>query len=354
MDPVRLAIIGAGGIGARHIELAVQEADCELTAIVDPAPETKKLPHAVGVAHYSEPTAMLQAGLAEAAIIATPNALHAPMGELCAAHGLHILVEKPIAETVAAGRRLVAAADASGVHLLVGHMRRYDPAVEKARDMLRSGEIGQLLAVQATWALQKPDAYFEIAWRRQDGGGPVLLNLIHDIDCLRYICGEIASVYAETSNSVRGFEVEDTAAIVLRFRGGALGTVTVSAAAPSPWGWERATGENPIIPATGENCFRFIGTTGALDFPGLQLWRHDGPEPAGWHQSVRLVSTAAVTERASLAAQLAHFCRVVRGVEAPRIAGADGLGTLAATMAVLESARRRVPVSPQYFETGDS
>ncbi len=344
MEPVRLAVIGAGGIGARHVALAMAEPACELVAVVDPAPEATALAAEIGVAHYPDHQAMLAAGPAEAVVVATPNALHLPVAIACAREGLHMLVEKPIAETVAAGAELVAAADRAGVRLAVGHMRRFDPAVEAAREIVRSSEIGRLVALSAIWANRKPDAYYEVEWRRQAGGGPVLLNLIHDLDSLRYIVGEIESVTAETSDGARGFEVEDTAAILLRFEEGALGTVTLSDAAASPWGWERATAENPIIPPTGEDCYRFMGTTGALDFPSLALWRHPGP--IGWDQPIERQAAPTLPERAALAAQLAQFCRVVRGEEAPKVSGADGLATLAATLAVLESARLGRPVRP--------
>jgi predicted dehydrogenase len=82
--------------------------------------------------------------------------------------------------------------------------------------------------VAGLWLLKKPDDYFNVAWRRERGGGPILINLVHDIDSLRFICGEIVEVQASTSNKVRGFGVEDTAALLLKFANGAIGTVTVS------------------------------------------------------------------------------------------------------------------------------
>jgi predicted dehydrogenase len=346
MAPLRLAVIGAGGIGARHVELVSAEASCRLVALADPASASVDLARKAGVAHYADYEELLERERPEAAIVAVPTALHTPVGVACAQRGVHVLMEKPIAESVAAGRELLAAVERADVRLVVGHLRRFDPAVEAAREIIDSGEIGRLVAVAATWCLRKPEAYYEAAWRREPGGGPVMINLIHDIDSLRAICGEIDKIYAETSSAVRGFPVEDTAAIILRFANGALGTVTVSDSAPSPWGWEQATGENPIIPASQENCYRFMGTEGALDFPSLTLWHHEGSEPGDWTRPI-VSASRSLGERASLVKQLRHFCRVARGEEAPRISGADGLATLAATLAVLESARLGAPVVPE-------
>ena len=259
--------------------------------------------------------------------------------------GVHVLMEKPIAETLASGGRLCEAVEQAGVRMAIGYHRRFDPAVEAARNIVRSGEIGSLLAVSVTWAVRKPEAYFESEWRRKPGGGPVLINLIHDIDSLRYICGEIASVYAETSHAGRGFEVEDTAAILIRFSNGALATVTASDTTPSPWGWEAATGENPSVAASGENCYRFLGTNGSLDFPRLEIWRHDGTGLGIWERPLRR-DARPLSVRSALVAQLRHFCRVVAEDETPRVDGADGLATLAAAVAVLESGRRGIPVVP--------
>ena len=345
MGAARLAVIGAGVIGARHARLVAAEPACELVAIADPDPAVADLATEIGVAYYGDYACMLDAVRPEGAVVAVPTGLHAPIGIACAAKGVHLLMEKPIAETLASGGRLCKAVEHAGVRMAVGHHRRFDPAVEAARNIVRSGEIGRLIAVSVTWAVRKPDDYFEPEWRRKPGGGPVLINLIHDIDSLRYICGDIESVYAEIGRAARGFEVEDAAAILIRFACGALGTVTASDAAPSPWGWEAATGENPDVATSGENCYRFLGTDGSLDFPHLELWRHDGTGPGSWEHPLRRDSRP-LAERAALAAQLRHFCRVVAQGEAPRVDGADGLATLAAAVAVLESGRRCIPVVP--------
>ncbi len=347
MAPARIAVIGAGLIGSRHVRLAAEEPDCDLVAIADPAPDVEAMATEAGVPLYRDYVEMLRRERPDGAIVAVPNSLHTEVGQVCVACGVHVLIEKPLADTVASGRALLRAADDAGIRVAVGHHRRFDPAVELARETLRAGRIGRLLAVQCLWSVRKHDVYFEAAWRRRrPGGGPVLINLIHDVDLLRHLCGGIVRVQAESGAEARGQEVEDTVGAVLRFESGVLGTITASDAAPSPWGWEQATGENPDVPRTGRNCYRFLGTRGALGFPRLELWRHDDLEGGSWLEPVAL-EPLETGERASLARQLAHFCRVVRGEEAPRVSGADGLATLAATTAILTAVRTEGPITPE-------
>jgi predicted dehydrogenase len=343
---VRLAVIGAGRIGVRHARLAAAEPACALVAIADPDPAAAALAAEVGAAHYERYGEMLDAVRPDGVIVAVPTGLHAEVGIACAAQGVHLLIEKPIADSLAAGRRLVAAAEAAGVGLAVGHHRRFDPAVRGARDIVRGGGIGTLLAVSVTWAVRKPDAYFDLEWRRLPGGGPVLINLIHDIDSVRTVCGEIERVYAETGRVGRGLAVEDTAAIVMRLAGGALCTVTASDAAPSPWGWETATGDNPSVPATGADYMHLFGSEGALEFPSLARWRHAGGAPGDWEHALRR-ETRPPAPRAALAAQLRHLCRMIAEGAPPMVDGREGLATLAATVAVLQSAERGAAVAPE-------
>jgi predicted dehydrogenase len=336
MTKVRLAVIGAGAFGQRHLSYLQREPLCEVVAVADPMPAAADFAAAHGYRYFSDYCSMLDAVKPEGAIIASPNALHAPMGLACAERGIHILVEKPIAETLPAAQALAAAAGRAGVALLVGHHRRYNPIIEKAREIVRGGGIGRLTAVVAMWLLRKPDPYFDVAWRREPGGGPVLINLIHDIDDLRFICGEIASVQAITSSGIRGFAVEDTAAISLRFASGALGTATLSDVVSAPWSWELTSGEAAQYPQLRENCYMFAGTEGSLTVPKLELWRYEGEQ--SWTRPL-VKQMFAVTTADPLTRQLRHFCHVIRGEETPRITGADAARTLATTLAVLDAAR---------------
>jgi len=249
-----------------------------------------------------------------------------------------VLVEKPIADSVEEALRLVAAADQARVPLLVGHHRRHNPLIEKAREMVQGGALGRLAAVSALWLLQKPPEYFDVPWRREPGGGPLLINTIHDIDDLRYICGEIEAVQAMTSSSVRNFPVEDTAVLTLRFAGGALGTVTVSDAVAAPWSWELASGESAQYPARRhEPCYFFSGTAGSLALPEMDFWSYKGGK-TGWHAPLSSERIAVAGEDPQVR-QLRHFIRVARGEEAPRVGGADATRTLAVVLAMHEAAR---------------
>ena len=335
MSKVRIAVIGAGAFGQRHIAYLKREPSCEIVAIADPDAAAVEYAKAEEFRHFADYRAMLDEVKPEGAIIASPNALHVPMGLACAERKVHMLVEKPLADTVAAARELSEAAERAGVALLVGHHRRHNPMLEKARELVQGGAIGKLTAVAALWLIRKPDDYFKVAWRREQGGGPILINLIHDIDDLRFVCGEIASVQAMVSNVVRGFPVEDTAAITLRFAGGALGTVTLSDAVPAPWSWELTTGESPLYPQRPENCYLFAGTAGSLTVPTLELWRYRGDQ--SWTAPLEKEKIEVAAED-PLTRQLRHFARVIRGEESPRITGTDATRTLAATLAVSESA----------------
>lgn len=345
MPPVRIAIVGGGLIGERHARFAAAEPGCELVAIADPAPAIEKLAAGCGARWYRDHVEMLDAERPQGVIVATPNRLHVPVGRACIERGIAALVEKPLADTLEAARELVETAERAGVALMTGHHRRFNPLVEAAHAILRSGELGDLLAVNALWSARKPDDYFETAWRREPGGGPILINLIHDIDCLRHLCGEIEEVRALTGASARDHAVEDTAAILLRFAGGALGTVTLSDAAPSPWSWEAGSGDNPGIATSGQNCYHFLGTRAALGFPVLAVWRHAGGAPGHWGLPLQC-DLRPVEPREALAGQIAHFCAVIEGRAEPRVSGREGLATLAATLAVHEAARTGAAVRP--------
>ena len=272
--PVRLAVMGAGLIGRRHVAHILAVPQAALAAIIDPSPAAVAWAAQHRLPCYPSFKAMQAAVTVEGVIVATPTRLHVDNGLEVIAAGIPVLVEKPIADNVGAATRLVEAAEAAGVPLLVGHHRRHNPMIQAAKATVASGKLGQLVSVHGFFWLMKPDAYFDVAWRREAGAGPILTNLIHDIDLLRYLCGEVEAVQALTSNAVRGHAIEETAVVLLRFKSGALGTINVSDSIVAPWSWEHTTGENPVYPRTDQSCYTLGGTLGSLNIPTLEFW-HD-------------------------------------------------------------------------------
>ena len=257
--------------------------------------------------------------------------------------GVPVLVEKPIADTVSAAEDIVNAADTSGVPVLVGHHRRHSPLLARAAEAVASGVLGRPVAIVGSALFYKPDDYFEAApWRTRNGGGPILINLIHDIDALRALCGEIVQVQAVSSNAARGFEVEDTAALTLTFSNGALGTFIVSDSAASARSWEQTSRENPRYDtADDQDCYHIAGTRGSLSVPTLRLRTYDGI-PSWWEKFT--VSTLAAERADPLVEQLDHFEQVIAGTASPRVTARDGLQSLRVVDGVRESIRLGRPV----------
>ena len=342
MQPVRLLLIGAGVIGRTHIDRIGRDPHLALAGIAEPSAAGKALAEQLGVPWAASHLELLDRTQAQGAIVATPNASHVGMAIDCLERGVAALVEKPVADTVAEALALVQAQQRTGVPVLVGHHRRHNPINSRARSILQDGRLGRVVTANVMCTVLKPDAYFDAAWRRQPGGGPVLINLIHEIDMLRFLCGEITEVQALSSNAVRGFAVEDTAAAVLRFASGALGTVVLSDAAASPWCWDFCAAEQDQYPRQDVQSHFIAGTHGSLSLPDLALWNYRGER--SWHAEMTLEKTF-VHKADAYSRQLQHFAAVIEGREAPLCSAVDGLRTLQATLAVAEAARSGQAVS---------
>lgn len=316
-----------------------------LIGICDVDPGREKLAIDINVPFYLDLDEMLDRERPDGAIIATPTHTHLANAEICARHAVNILVEKPIADSLEDAYRMIELAEEAGVKLLVGHHRRHNPLVQRTRSMVQNGFLGKLVAVSVLWTLRKPDDYFEISWRRsRPGGGPALINLIHDIDNLRFICGEIRQVNAIASSSIRKYDVEDTLSITITFENGALGSILVSDTVVAPWAYELNTGENPYYPRVKENCYYFVGTQGSLAFPQMEHWYYADKDKVGWQYPLKK-SKYEVKYADPLQIQLEHFGRVIQGEDIPLVDGLDGARSLAAVLSVKDSAETHTPVT---------
>jgi predicted dehydrogenase len=216
---------------------------------------------------------------------------------------------------------------------------------------VRSGILGQLVGVMGSAVFYKPDSegYFDgpNAWRRQPGGGPILINMIHEVGNLRAMLGEIAAVQAFASNATRGFAVEDTVAINLRFQNGALGTFLLSDTAASPRSWEQTSQENKAYPTyDDEDCYVITGTNGCLSVPTMRIKTYPRPEDRSWWKPFE-VGVVGMVRDDPIKHQMEHFGAVVRGEAQPIVSAEDGLKNLRITEAIVEAAK-----SGAVVETG--
>jgi len=354
VNPITIAVAGAGVIGRRHIELIQRSADCRLVAIVDPSPSAADYARAQNVPLYRSLAELLsKPGRPDGVILATPNQLHADQALECIVAGVATLVEKPVAHTVEAGIRLCKAAEAANARILVGHHRRHSSIMSKACEIVAQGTLGRIVCVVGTALFYKADneGYFDEApWRKEPGGGPILINMIHEIGNLRSLCGEIIAVHAFSSKAIRNFAVEDTASINFRFANGALGTFVLSDTAASSRSWEHTSGEDPGFGkahAPNDDCYLVAGTFGSLAIPTMTLKRYAREEDRSWHKALD-TSIVPLTVVDPLERQLAHFCDVIRGTAKPLVSARDGLQNLRIVEAIAESARTGSVVSTTF------
>ncbi|SPF78022.1 Gfo/Idh/MocA family protein [Pseudoprimorskyibacter insulae] len=341
MTKLPLCVIGGGSIGMRHIEVSNLSDKVDLTAIVEPFEARRKelagmgLPVVASIDEVPERT--------RATIIATPTQDHCASGLAALSRGWAVIVEKPTAGTLDDARKLVAEAEAKGIPLFTGHHRRCHPFSIAAREAL--GQIGDLVGIQGLWSLRKHNTYYDAEWRRMPGAGPLLTNLTHEIDLLRFFVGEMSEVTAMLSSARRGFVIEDTAAMAFRFDNGALGSILISDAGASPWSFEAASAENPIIAASGQDYIRIVGTEGALEFPSLTLWGRSGPGEIEWSKPLLRNDAPSFAKIDPLLAQVERFADVVGGAEDSILCtGHDGIAAMEMTLATALSGKQGRPV----------
>ena len=324
---IRIGVAGAGLIGKQHIAAIERAEGVTLSAIFDPA---------VGddAPWPTAPDLHSLAGMSDGIILAVPNALHAPMARNLIEAACPMLIEKPLTGTAAEGKALVEAA--GDVPILVGHHRRHNPLVAKAKEIVESGQLGTLTTVHGQCWLPKPDHYFEAAWRQGVGAGPLFINLIHDVDVLMHLCGPIKQVQAFESNPVRGAQAEEVSVAILRFASGVLGTVNLADVALGPWSWELPAGETLAYPKTDHSAYLIGGTHGSLALPNLTVWSQEqGPD---WWAPIP-DTTVPVAPGDSLVAQITHFADVIRGDAQPLVTAADGLRAVQVIEAIKSAAQ---------------
>lgn len=219
--PLRFGVIGLGSMGRNHVRVLSEEPAVELVAVADVDDEARgRIEKARRVTAYRSYEAMLAEERLDAVVIALPTSLHEEAAVAAAAAGVHFLVEKPLAGSVEAARRIKEAAAAAGVEATVGHVERFNPVVTATKRGLVAGELGRVFQIRANRTGPLPV-------RIKDVGVVVDLGT-HDFDMVRYLVDKpVDRVFAETAKRMLS-DHEDLFSGLMRFTDGAIALFDVN------------------------------------------------------------------------------------------------------------------------------
>ncbi len=325
-EPLDVCVIGCGSMGRNHVRVLSDLPGVELRAIVDANTQvTAHLAHRYRVPAYPTLEAMLDELTPQAAVVAVPTVEHLRIASALIERGVHVLVEKPIAASVAEARELITRAEAQGVALFVGHIERFNPAVLELRRRLSAGELGRVLHVEARRQGPFPA-------RIQDVG--VIVDLaVHDIDLLRFVTGsEVERVYAETTQRLHHAH-EDMVRATLRLADGVVGSLAIDWLTPTKVRELTVTGERGM--------FQVNLLTQDLTWfenAAAEEERDDDIALLRGVQEGRMIRHL-VKKREPLVAELEAFVRFIHDRTADRVSGEDGTAAIRVAQAMIESSR---------------
>jgi predicted dehydrogenase len=223
---VKIAVAGAGVMGRNHVRVCGELEGLEVVGVVEPARDAaERIGRLFRVRTFDSLSRLLAETRPDALIISTPTSSHFAVAQEALAAGVHVLVEKPIAATVEEGRSLIAAATRAGVHLAVGHIERFNPAVRELKQRLDAGELGRVYQIMARRIGPFPP-------RIQDVG--VVVDLAtHDVNVMEHVVGApIERLYAETSRRIHQTQ-EDLVSCTMRFANGTVGVIDINWLTPT-------------------------------------------------------------------------------------------------------------------------
>ena len=307
---LRVGIVGLGAMGRHHARIWRQMEGVYLVGGADPEGDSYRA--AVGLPIVPDVDALIELGV-DAVSVAVPSNRHESVGTKLAEAGVHSLIEKPVADSVAAARRLAKAFDDAGLVGVVGHVERFNPALIELRKRLSRGQLGQVYAVST----------------RRVGPFPVRVNDVgvvfdlatHDIDLIHWLCGPFATMHSVAQSVVDGSH-EDLIEVIGVLDSGVIATMSVNWVSPVK-----------------ERRVSVVGTKGAFvaDLLSADLTFHENGEvPTEWDEMSRLRgvtegnrTTFAIAKKEPLVAELEAFRDAVLGdSEAPVVPLSDGVGVL--------------------------
>jgi predicted dehydrogenase len=320
----RVAILGAAHTGHAwaYSRTLAESPNADVVGIHDEDPEhTRWIRQDFGIAAATDAEALVAS--ADAVLVCSANADHRAHVELAAAHGKHVLCEKPIATTVEDARAIVAACDAAGVQLHLAFVSRFLPMVARAQDAVRSGRLGDLIGLVGGNRGRPPLPPAYPGWITDPvaaGGGALIDHSVHVTDVMRHVSGlEVAQVSAEAGALLWDCGVDDVAVVSLRFENGAVGSIDPSWSVPADHPWDY------------DFYLRLVGTEGSLDLTDLAESLHVVTTRDGGPRGLRYASFAEDADRAMVEAFLASVRAGSR--QEPCAGGEDGVRALEVALA---------------------
>lgn len=339
MSPIRFAVFGLNQ-GSKIARDAIANPELDLVAVAGFGEQAVTTARDLDVPLYEDYLDLIAKEKLDAVAIALPNGLHVSSTQACLDAGIkNILLEKPIANTVEDAEKIIEICNEAGATLLVGHHRRSSSKYLFLRSFIESGRLGDLVGVQGTYAIAKPHAYYDVEWHTKKGGGPLLINAIHDVDDLNYTTGmTVSRVYAASRNTIRGNEIEDSVSVLYEFAEGPTATYFISDGTPGAWNYDLSAEENHFFKwCPGENSLHFFGTKGSLGFPNMDFYSYEEGH-FGWGEPL-IKEHFDIEKNDPMTAELEHFVDLCLGREnKPRCTGEDGIATLKVINAILKSA----------------
>ncbi len=353
---LRTALIGCGKVGATHADALASLPASDLVAVCDRTQAgADAFAARYGVAAFTDVATMVREAGVQVVSVCTPHPVHADAIEASAANGAHVIVEKPLAATLADCDRAIAACEAAGVQLGVISQRRFYPPIVRMKAAIDEGRIGRpALATVDILGWRDAAYYASNPWRGTwagEGGGVLVNQAPHQLDLLQWLMGPVEELFGYWDNLAHpGIEVDDTAVAVVRFRGGGLATILLSNAQnPGLHGRVHVHGSNgaSIGTQTDYGSMFISGVTPTVEPPVNDVWTIDGEAGslARWQDEDRAFAAEHDVMTWFHERQIADFLDAVIEGRPPAVGGREGRKVVELFTAIYRSQRDHRPVS---------
>ena len=355
MNKIGTAIIGPGKVSHTHAMALASLPESDLVAVCGRTPDkTQAFAAKFGARAFTDLHEMLRDSDMQAVVICTPHPQHAEQAIAAAQAGKHVLVEKPMAITLAECDRMIAAARANKVKLGVISQRRLYPCVQRVKHAVEAGKLGEpAIGTTTVMGWRGPEYYALDAWRgtwQGEGGGVLVNQAPHQLDLFQWIMGPVEELFGYWANLNHPYiEVEDTAMAVVRFQSGALGTILLSNSQnPGLYGNVHVHGRNGAsigVQTDGGSMF-VSGVTARVDPPINDLWTIPGEESllAHWQAEDRKLAETVDVMTHFHRLQIQDFVRAILEDRDPMMTGEEGRKTVELFTAIYRSQQERRPI----------